>query len=75
MKLETLFALSAAITLCQAYDDSEKILEGRAPNIKTVKNPTVEDKEENGEEQKSSSNRREQILTLVKQLRNMKSDD
>ena len=25
MKLETLFALSAAITLCQAYDDSEKI--------------------------------------------------
>ena len=59
----------------EEYDDSEKILEGRAPNIKTVKNPTEEDKEENGEEQKSSSNRREQILTLVKQLRNMKSDD
>merc|ERR1712037_403945 len=30
----------------EEYDDSEKILEGRAPNIKTVKNPTEEDKEE-----------------------------
>ena len=65
----------------EEVDDGEKVLEGLVAKIKTfdVKNPTEEDKEEEEaeeeEEKKSSPNRRKQILNLVEQLLNMKSDD
>ena len=65
----------------EEVDDGEKVLEGLVAKIKTfdVKNPTEEDKEEEeaeeDEEKKSSPNRRKQILNLVEQLLNMKSDD
>ena len=60
-------------------DDSEKMLEGLVANIKTFEataSVKKEDKEEDEEEEKKSSpNRRKQILNLVEQLLNMKSDD
>ena len=56
----------------EEVDDGEKASEGPVSKISTssVKNPANEDKEE-----KSSPNRRKQILSLVEQLLNMKSDD
>jgi len=67
----------------EEVDNGEKVLEGLVAKIKTfdMKNPTEEDKEEEeeaeeeDEEKKSSPNRRKQILNLVEQLLNMKSDD
>ena len=61
-------------------DNGEKVLEGLVAKIKTfeatVKNPTKEEKKEEEEkEKKSTPNRRKQILNLVEQLLNMKSDD
>ena len=64
-------------------DNGDKVLEGLVAKIKTfdVKNLTKKEKEEEekekeeDEEKKSSPNRRKQILNLVEQLLNMKSDD
>jgi len=59
--------------------NGEQVLEGLVAKIKTfeatVKNPTKEEKEEVEKEKDSSPNRRKQILNLVEQLLNMKSDD
>ena len=59
--------------------NGEQVLEGLVAKIKTfeatVKDPTKEEKEEVEKEKDSSPNRRKQILNLVEQLLNMKSDD
>ena len=56
----------------EEVDDGKKASEGPVSKISTssVKIPANEDKEE-----ESSPNRRKQILSLVEQLLNMKSDD
>merc|ERR1712203_406652 len=60
-------------------DNGEKVLEGLVAKIKTfeatVKNPTKEEKKEEKEKKSSPNRRKKQILNLVEQLLNMKSDD